>query len=552
MSIYSSSNSQLAKNTLLLYLRMLVMMSVGLYTNRITLNVLGVSDYGINNVVGGVITMASFLNAGLTAATQRFISYEIGRADKKRLRKVFSSSLFNHSIIAAVIFFVAETIGLWFVNNCLNIDASRMIAANWVYQCSILSFIVSILSVPYNSCIVAHERMSAFAYISILEAILKLVVAFSLIYLMMDKLILFGLLGLVVSIIIRLCYGFYCKRHFDECNAKFSVDRQLLRDMISFSGWSMFGNLGFIGRDQGANIILNIFTGTTLNAARGIGLQVSSLVSQFSANFTMAMNPQITKSYASGDLEKCGILVYEGAKLSFFLLAVIAIPVIVNADYILHLWLGIVPPYTSQFLILSLIVALLYCLTQPVTIAIQATQHVKTFQLGICILLFSELPFVWLILLNELPPYLVMIPQIVSSVIAIIFRFYLLKRYVPIFQWKRYIFDVVLRSMVVIAWCLVLANYVHQQFTDSFFHLILTTMLSVILTTTIIILFGLNTNERILVRKITLNLKNKIYKSYLLTMIMNKIHYLKRGGVNCISEAFALRTATVGSYVLVA
>ena len=529
MSTYSGSNSRLAKNTLLLYFRMLVIMGVGLYTSRITLNVLGVSDYGINNVVGGVVTMASFLNAGLTAATQRFISYEIGRADKERLGKVFSSSLLIHSLIAVVILLIAETVGLWFVNNCLNIEASRMTAANWVYQCSILSFMVSILSVPYNSCIVAHERMSAFAYISILEAALKLVVAFSLTYILMDKLILYGLLTLAVSLIIRLCYGIYCKRHFEECSAKFSVDRQLLREMTAFSGWSMFGNLGFIGRDQGANIILNIFTGTALNAARGIGLQVSSLVNQFSTNFTMAMNPQITKTYASGDMDKCSNLVYEGAKFSFFLLAVISIPVIINSDYILTLWLGNVPPYTSQFLMLSLVVAMLYCLTQTVTVAIQATKRLKAFQLGICILLFCELPFVWLILRNNLPPYLVMVPQIVSSIIAILYRFYLLKRYVPMFRWTRYVFDVLLRSMSVIALCVVLAVFVKRQFADSFFNLIVTSLISVALTAVMIYLLGLNAKEKQVVGKNILKIANKLNNNHIVSRIMNMKNFFRGG-----------------------
>lgn len=520
------NNKRIAKNTLLLYFRMLVIMGVGLYTSRITLSVLGASDYGINNVVGGVVVMASFLNGGLTAATQRFISYELGRADKERLGKVFSSSLLIHASMAVIIFLVAETVGLWFVNNCLNIDESRMVAANWVYQCSILSFMVSIISVPYNSCIVAHERMSAFAYISILEAALKLIVAFCLVFIMIDKLILLGLLWLAVSVIIRLCYGVYCKRHFEECTVRFSVDRQLLREMTSFSGWSMFGNLGFIGRDQGANVILNIFTGTTLNAARGIGLQVSSLVNQFSTNFSMAMNPQITKTYAAGEIETCCNLVYEGAKFSFYLLAIISIPVIVNCDYILGLWLGNVPPYTSQFLILALVVAMLYSLTQTVTVAIQATKKLKVFQIGIFLLLFSELPFVWLILRNNLPPYIVMIPQIVSSVIAILFRFYLLKKYVPVFRWTRYVFDVLLRSTLVVAVSLAISVVVKRQVSDSFIHLVVTTLFSMALTTMIIYLLGLNAKERTLARNNINKAFNKIKKS----LIMRKQQNLRGGG----------------------
>lgn len=491
-----SSRKRLAQNTLLLYFRMLITMGVGLYTSRIILNILGVFDYGIYNVVGGVVTMAAFLNAGLTAATQRFISYEIGSGNTNRLTQVFSSAILIHFIISIVVFIVAESIGLWFINNCLNIASERMNAANWVYQFSIFSFIVTILSVPYNSCIVAHERMRIFAYISILEAILKLSVAFSLLLFNMDKLILYGCLCLVVSIIIRLCYSVYCKLHFMECRTKITVDKKLLRDMTIFSGWSMFGNLGLIGRDQGANIILNIFTGAALNAARGVGLQVSSLVNQFSVNFTMALNPQITKSYASGDIEKCSSLVYEGAKFSFYLLAIISIPVIVYSDYVLRLWLGSVPSYTSQFLILSLLVSLLYCLSQTVTIAIHATKKLKVFQLGICILMFSELPFVWLILALKMPPYLIMIPQIVSSVIAIFFRFYLLKRYVPLFSWKRYIFDVLVRSFSVVILCFIVSHYLKEVFPETFISLIFVTFLSFMFSGLMIFLFGLSNSER--------------------------------------------------------
>lgn len=504
-----TNNKRIAKNTMLLYFRMLITMGVGLYTGRIILNILGVSDYGINNVVGGIVMMASFLNSGLTAATQRFISYEIGRGDEDRLQKVFNTSLVIHGLIAVVILILSETIGLWVVNSYLNIDSDRMVAANWVYQFSILSFIVSIVSVPYNSCIVAHEHMSAFAYISILEASFKLLVAFSLMFINMDKLILYGFLCFMVSVIIRFCYNLYCRHNFDECNAKFVIDKVLLRDMTSFSGWSMFGNLGFIGRDQGANVILNIFTGTTLNASRGIGLQVSGLVNQFSVNFTMAMNPQITKLYAAGNINDCSRFVYEGAKISFYLLAIISIPVIINADYLLRLWLGIVPPYTSQFLILSLFVSMLYCLTQTVMVAIQATQKVMTFQIGICIILFLELPFVWLVLAKGLPPYYIMLPQIISSIIAIVFRFYLLKKYVPSFSWYVYISDVLLRSIFVVGICLYMSSIIHDLFSETFVNLILTSLIADVITVIIVYFLGLTKNEKVTIHRYVLKFIHK-------------------------------------------
>ena len=507
-----SNNKRIAKNTVLLYFRMLIMMGVGLYTSRIVLGALGVSDYGINNVVGGVITMASFLNAGLSQATQRFISYELGTGDMKKLGEVFSNSLIIHGIIALIVLLISETVGLWFINNCLNIPEERMNAANWVFQFSILSYVVGILSVPYNSVIIAHEHMNVFAYISILEALFKLLVAFCLLFIDMDKLILFSCLTLCVSIIIRLCYGLYCKRHFAECNTSISSNKSLMRQIGSFAGWSMLGNLGLIGRDQGANVILNLFLGTSLNAARGIALQVSTLVNQFSLNFTMAMNPQITKQYASGNLEKCSSLVYEGSKFSFFLLSVISIPVIINADYILELWLGTVPPFTPWFLILSLVVSLLYCLTQPVTVAIQATRRMRTFQIGICLLSFCELPFVWMILACEQPPYLIMIPQIVSSVIAIFFRFFLLKRYASYFSWSTYILNVLLRSLFVISCCLYLAFIIRSYFSDNFANLVITTLTSITITCSMVYVLGLNSSERKVIkaglRKMVLKVKH--------------------------------------------
>lgn len=496
-----SSNKRIAKNTMLLYVRMLITMAVGLFTSRIVLGALGVSDYGIYNVVGGVVSIASFLNAGLSQATQRFISFELGRGDTRRLANVFSNAQIVHAFIALIVLIASETIGLWIVNNCLNIEPDRMVAANWVYQFAIFSYLISILSVPYNSAIIAHEHMNAFAYISIVEVVLKLLVAYCLVFVDLDKLVLYSLLLFSVSVIVRLCYGVYCSAKFPECRTKLSLDASLLREMGMFAGWSMFGNLGFIGRDQGANVILNIFMGTSLNAARGIALQVSSLVNQFSINFTMAMNPQITKLYAAGDIQKCNTLVYEGAKFSFFLLSAIAIPVIINSDYLLRLWLGTVPPFTSQFLILSLFVSLLYCLTQTVTVAIQATKKIRTFQLGICLLLICELPFVWMILSWGLPPYYIILPQIVTSIVAIVFRFYLLKKYVPYFMWTRYIFDVLLRSGFVFGGCLFLSFIIKNQFSDSVVNMLLTSCFSILITFILIYFLGLNASERNVVNR---------------------------------------------------
>lgn len=484
-------------------------MAIGLYTSRIVLNTLGISDYGIYNVVGGIITMLSFLNAAMVASSQRFISYELGKGNLERLKTVFSTSVSIHIVIAVISFLLGETIGLWFINTQLNIEASRMVAANWVYQCSIFTFMVNVVSVPYNSCIVAHEKMSAFAYISILEVTLKLVIVFLLWILPFDKLIVYAILVLCVSVLIRFCYTIYCKRHFEECIYLFRLDKKLFKDMFSFAGWSVMGNLGFSFKDQISNIILNIFYGTTLNAARGIGIHVSALVNSFSGNFSMALNPQITKQYASGNQEESIKFVYAGSRYTFYLLTLISVPVIINVDYILILWLGKVPEYTSHFLVLSLITSLLYAVSGCVTTALQATGKIKIFQIGICILMLSELPVAYLLLYNDYPPYSVMYPTVVSYTIAIFFRFYLLKRMIPSYDFKYYMTHVLMRCFIIFTTSWIICNLITQHLEQNFKGLILSTFFSLIVVSTIIFWGGINKSERNMIIQYVKRSKNR-------------------------------------------
>lgn len=496
-----SNNKRIAKNTLLLYFRMFITMAIGLYTSRIMLQTLGISDYGIYNVVGGIITMLSFLNAGMVASSQRFISYELGRNDIQRLKTVFCTSVSIHLFIALIAFVLAETLGLWFINTQLNIDADRMIAANWVYQCSILTFMVNVISVPYNSCIVAHEKMSAFAYISILEVTLKLAVVFLLWILPFDKLIVYAILILIVSVLIRFCYTIYCKRHFEECIYHFEFNKSLFKEMFSFAGWSIIGNLGFSFKDQASNIILNIFYGTTLNAARGIGMQVSGIVNTFSSNFSMALNPQITKQYAAGNEEESRKLVYAGSRYTFYLLTLISIPIIINVDYILELWLGVVPEYTSYFLILSLITALLYAVSGCVTTAIQATGNIKKFQIGISVLMLLELPMAYILLYLGYPPYSVMYPTLLTYTIAIFFRFYLIKRMIPSYSFRYYIFHILVPCSIVFLLCWITCHHICQYFETNFIAIVQTSLISITTTLIIVFLFGMNKYERMFIMK---------------------------------------------------
>lgn len=320
MSTDSANSKRIAKNTLLLYFRMLFMMAVSLFTSRVILNTLGVEDYGINNVVGGIVAMFGFINSSMTSATQRYITFALGKGEKERLKTVFSTSLQIHSLIALLIVLLGETIGMWFLYNKMQIPSDRMEAAFWVLQCSIVSTVVMIISVPYNAAIIAHEKMSAFAYISVLEVVLKLLIVYILVVFSVDKLILYAFLFLGIQIFIRFCYSIYCNRHFKETKYRHVWDKALFKEMTGFAAWSLFGNLSAVLFTQGLNMLLNVFFGPAVNAARGVAVQVQHAIQQFVGNFQMALNPQITKNYAKGEMQEMYNLMYRSARFSFYLL----------------------------------------------------------------------------------------------------------------------------------------------------------------------------------------------------------------------------------------
>ena len=497
MATTAENNKRIAKNTLLLYFRMLLIIIVGLYTSRVVLNTLGVSDYGIYNVVGGIVAMLAFLNSAMVAASQRFISFELGTGNIERLKKVFCTSVSIHIALAGIILLIAETVGLWFVNTHLNIPAERMEAANWVYQCSIMTLLLTVVSVPYNSCIVAHEHMKAFAYVSIVEAVLKLLIVYLLLLGNFDKLILYAILVVAVALIIRIIYGIYCKQHFEECTYRFVFDKQLFREMFAFAGWSVIGNLGFSFKDQGSNIILNLFFGTTVNAARGIALQVNGIISNFSNNFTMALNPQITKQYAAGDVEASVKLVYAGCRYSFYLLLLIAVPVMINIDYLLQLWLGTVPEYTSQFLMLALVAALIDVMARPLVTALQATGRIKVFQIVICIVMLCELPLAYIILHFGGKPYWAMYPTILVTFIGLFARFLILKGMIPAYQFYSFIIKIVGKNLLIGIVCFFVSDFIQGYYQPNFINFILTSLLAFVLSSSVIYLVGLSKSERI-------------------------------------------------------
>lgn len=451
MSEISENNKRIAKNTLLLYARMLILMFVGLYTSRITLNALGVDNFGIYNVVGGVVGMFSILSGSLSAAISRFITFELGRDNIKRLKKVFSSAVTIQVILSLIIVLLAETIGLWFLNNKLVIPADRMAAAHWVYQLSILTFVIGLISVPYNAAIIAHERMSAFAYMSVVDVFGKLLIAFSMYYSPYDRLIHYAILLTALSLLNRLIYGFYCKKHFAECTYQFSFDRSLLKQMFGFAGWNFIGASSAVLRDQGGNIILNMFCGPAVNAARGIAIQVSTAIQGFVNNFMTALNPQITKSYAAGEHDYMMSLIYKGARFSYYILLLLSLPVIINARYILTLWLGVVPEHTVSFVQLVLIFAMSESLANPLITAMLATGNIRNYQLVVGGLQMLNLPLAYLFLRLGYPPESVFFVAIFVSVCCEIARLYMLRGMIPLsvgFFLRNVYFNVILVSII--------------------------------------------------------------------------------------------------------
>ena len=377
----SDNNKRIAKNTLLLYFRMLFLMVISLFTSRITLQTLGVDNFGIYNVVGGIVAMFSIMSGSLSNAISRYITFELGKGDKKILKKVFSTAVNVQIFMAVIIAVLIEIGGVWFLNYKMNIPDGRMVAANWVLQFSIISFAVNLISIPYNAAIIAHEKMSAFAYISIYEAVMKLVVVYLIVISPFDKLIVYSFLILLISLSLRLIYGVYCKRKFEECSYMFILDKPLLKKMTGFAGWNFFGAGSFLLMTQGVNMLLNMFFGVALNAARGIATQVENVVNQFTTNFGTAINPQITKSYAKGDYAYMHKLVFAGSKYSFFLVVVLCVPIILEANQILHLWLGLVPEYAVVFLRLTLMISMLSVVSNTLVTSMMATGDIKKYQI---------------------------------------------------------------------------------------------------------------------------------------------------------------------------
>lgn len=491
----STNNKRIAKNTILLYGRMLFLLLIGLYTSRVVLAALGVDDFGVYNVVGGIVAMFTMVSGALSAAISRFITYELGTGNSEKLKRVFSTSVTIQLIFSGILIVLAETIGLWFLNNKLVIPDARLFAAHWVFQLSIVTFIVNLISVPYNAAIIAHERMSAFAYISIIEAVAKLSVAWLITTTEHDKLILYAVLLAVIAVAVRMIYGSYCTRHFEECHIHLKLDSDLLKDMFSFAGWNMIGATSAILRDQGGNILINMFGGPAVNAARGIAFQINNALMGFVTNFQMALNPQIIKNYASQNRDYMMQLIFQGSRLSFYIFFLMALPVFVSTPYILRLWLTIVPEHTVLFVRLVIIFSLSEALSVSLKTAMYATGKVKTYQICVGGLQLLNFPVSYVLLRMGFMPEIIMVVAIAVSFLCLLARLIILKPMIGISP-SKFMIKVFLNCSVVSILASILPIYLLSVFSQSFTSFITLSAISMLCSVVGILFAGCNKQER--------------------------------------------------------
>lgn len=507
-----ANNKRIAKNTLLLYFRMFLMMAIGLYTSRVVLAVLGEVDFGIYNVVGGFVSIFTMISGAMSSATQRFLSFEIGKGADGRVKELFSTAVIIHVFLALIILLLAETVGLWFVNEKMNFPEDRYSAANWVFQFSVLTFIIKVISVPYNAVLVAYERMSAFAYVSIIEVSLNLMVVFLLAFSSIDKLVMYAAFLSLIAVIIRFIYGIYVKRNFSECNCVWKTDAGFQKQMVSFVSWNLIGSIAGVAKEQGINVVLNIFFGATINAARGIAYQVMHAVSLFSTNFQLALNPQIVKLYASNEKEKMFRLVFRGSRLSYLLVLMLSLPIIIETPFVLGVWLKDVPDYTVLFLRLVLISTMIDSLSHTLIASMHASGKVRDYQIVVGGISLMTLPTVYIFFCLGYPPYVAMVIGIVFSFICHFARLILLKYSIQL-PINEYLIQVTFRVMCVSVLSGIIPFYVSTYFEYTWCGFVVVVLICILSTSIFSYAFGLSSSEKSILRE---KLSNIFHKKMLL------------------------------------
>ncbi len=503
-----SDNERIAKNTVILYTRMAVMMLISFFTARITLNALGVVDYGINNVVGGLVSMFSLLSNSLSCATGRFLTFGLGENNIERLKAIFRMSINIQAVLSVIIVLAIESLGVWFLNNKMTIPSERLVAANWVLQCSVVLFAVGLFSVPFNALIIAHEKMSAFAYMTIFDASAKLIIICSICYYGGDKLILLALLSMGLSLIRQLIYCIYCKVNFEECSYKFIWNKKLGKEMFGFATWNFIGSTAGLMKDQGVNIAINLFTGPAINAARGIAMQVNGIIGQFIGGFSVALDPQITKNYASKDYKRMFFLIFQGARLSYFLFMFLSIPIMFEIETILWIWLGQVPEHTVLFTRLVLILTLAEIVSGTLITAQNATGNIRNYQIVVGGILLLNFPISYFLLKKGFFPESTVIVAIVISQICLVARLWFLRTMIGLsaraFIKKVYlnVLSVTVVAIIPPALCFILLD-------EAWYRLIILSGISAITSFASIYYIGCDSREKIIIKTY---IRNKLSK----------------------------------------
>lgn len=491
-----SNNKIIAKNTIFLYARMLVSTLVSLYTSRVVLQVLGVEDYGVYGVVGGIVGMFSFLNSAMAGATSRFLTFELGRGDKDRLKTTFSSALIVHVGIALVIFFLADSVGLWFLHHKLVIPDGRMDAANWVLQCSIISMFFTVTQVPYNATIISHEKMEVYAYVELLNVFLKLGIVYLLTIGNFDKLKLYAVLMLSVSIIIAMVNRVYCLRHYEESHFQWDWDTDIIRPMISFSGWDIFGNMSHVFKLQGTNFVVNFICGVAVNAACGVATTVQGVIQSFSGNVTQAFRPAIIKDYSCNRIDNMQIHMSMSLRFGLVMLFYVTIPLIVESDYVMGLWLGTVPKYASVFCQLLLINNIISMVTNTFIIAIHSTGRIKDMS-ALALIINVMTVFLIYFTLKTYPEYptLIYFITILTSILNSIMVIYLTHRLIPLLNVGKIVKEVI-STLCVGFITYLLIYYIHTAIPDGLLRLLLGITLNLLVISILSFLFVLKEGEK--------------------------------------------------------
>lgn len=490
----TTSNKRIAKNTLMLYIRMLVMMIVSLITSRVYLQALGETDFGIFNIVGGLVLSFSFISSTMQVATQRFLNYEMGKGDEESVRNVFNVSMIIYIGISIIVITLAETVGIWFLNTKMNIPEDRMIIANWVFQLSIIGFVFQMLRIPYNASIIAYENMNFYAYFSICEAILKLGAAMAVLYVGVDKLLAVSFFTTIVYFTITAGYKIYCNRKYSITKFRFKWDKQTAIQISSFSGWSLYGSGCIMGANQGVDLVLNFFWGVTVNAALGIASQLSHAINQLVSNFQVAYNPQLVKLYAQNKTSELFSLIRKSSKFSFFLLLYAFVPIFFCSDYILHLWLGRVPEYTEIFVRLMLIYVLIDSLQAPLWLSVLATGDIKKYHLITGTMMLVNIPLVFVLMKLGLSPLYAWLSRIVINCLIFVERLVYLKFKMG-FPIGSYIKTTIIPCTTVLL-LIIPSSIITSGLFDDTLRLVILLASNTIIVSVLILLLGLDKEER--------------------------------------------------------